>query len=546
MSHNPIAATKQLIADLRKIVAGNHILLEYDSKLNSLEYEIDQPCVLAIAGRVKAGKSSFLNALLGVDLAKVGTTETTATINVFRYGIPQNAERPVKVVWDSGAVTYESKEFMDNLQGNTTEVLQRAQGIKQLEFYLEKEILKEIILVDTPGTNAVVGDDGDGHQRVTEEFLNLRQKHQNQSLDCIDGADAILYLVGPVPTRAGQSFLDEFQMAAGMSSAINAMGVLSKVDENRQVLERRKEQAEYVANGMKEQLSTVVPVSAGLWQALQQHKERFADWKKILDRVPDTAFDYFMSSVEDFETQDMDLLEALYEDESEKPWPYEQRIEMKQGIMWSVFRTIATTLRSKDYKDAIEELIDISGIPHVNEVMGKCFFNRTRIIRCYKVIEKVERIVYDILHRKIAAFQSYSNRYPAYISFIDRFSSADSVTACEIQDIIKSAIIPDDMLLKIRDEILSISRRLEQLTAMLQEVDHKFSILHLLESQKTLFDTSDYQELCILFGLYEGTLPEKGESRQMYWNMVANTAVNGHVQELANYAVERYSQILNQ
>src|SRR3954452_3398096 len=39
-----------------------------------LSGQVDQPCVVAVVGRMKAGKSTFINALLGEDLAKVGAT----------------------------------------------------------------------------------------------------------------------------------------------------------------------------------------------------------------------------------------------------------------------------------------------------------------------------------------------------------------------------------------------------------------------------------------------------------------------------------------
>jgi ATPase subunit of ABC transporter with duplicated ATPase domains len=62
--------------------------------MERLSGQVDQPCVVAVVGRRKAGKSTFLNALPGEDLATVGAAETTATINYFRYGQP-NPQRPV-------------------------------------------------------------------------------------------------------------------------------------------------------------------------------------------------------------------------------------------------------------------------------------------------------------------------------------------------------------------------------------------------------------------------------------------------------------------
>src|SRR5262252_9083775 len=66
--------------------------------MGRLAAQVDQPCVVAVVGRMKAGKSTFINALLGEDLARVGATETTATINYFRYGKP-NPARPVRCHW---------------------------------------------------------------------------------------------------------------------------------------------------------------------------------------------------------------------------------------------------------------------------------------------------------------------------------------------------------------------------------------------------------------------------------------------------------------
>src|SRR5215210_6161679 len=58
------------------------------AEIERLAGQVNQRCVVAVVGQVKVGKSTFVNALLGQDLAKVGTTETTATINYFSNGKP--------------------------------------------------------------------------------------------------------------------------------------------------------------------------------------------------------------------------------------------------------------------------------------------------------------------------------------------------------------------------------------------------------------------------------------------------------------------------
>src|SRR6266542_215431 len=47
---------------------------------------LDRPLLVAVMGEFNAGKSSFVNALAGADVAPTGVTPTTATVNVLRYG----------------------------------------------------------------------------------------------------------------------------------------------------------------------------------------------------------------------------------------------------------------------------------------------------------------------------------------------------------------------------------------------------------------------------------------------------------------------------
>src|SRR6185437_4883856 len=116
---------------------------EYIKQLEELTKQLYAPCMVAVLGQVKAGKSSFVNALLGEDLPIVGMNETTATVTYFRYGrtAPQF---PVYCFWKRRRVrrTEENLEFLADLQKNDEKALERASQIDHLEYPLEKEILK--------------------------------------------------------------------------------------------------------------------------------------------------------------------------------------------------------------------------------------------------------------------------------------------------------------------------------------------------------------------------------------------------------------------
>lgn len=109
---------------------------ELSQTVSDLRNRITEPFMFVIVGEVKAGKSSFINALLdaGKDICKVAPSPMTDTIQQIVYG---------------------EKE----------EILSINPHLKRI--HQPVEILKEIAIVDTPGTNTIV----DHHQEITESFI---------------------------------------------------------------------------------------------------------------------------------------------------------------------------------------------------------------------------------------------------------------------------------------------------------------------------------------------------------------------------------------
>jgi len=97
---------------------------------------LSAPFTFVIVGEVKAGKSSFVNALLQAkkDICKVAPSPMTDTIQLITYGDEEKVE----------------------------EVNPHFKRI-----YQPVDILREIAIVDTPGTNTIV----DHHQEITERFI---------------------------------------------------------------------------------------------------------------------------------------------------------------------------------------------------------------------------------------------------------------------------------------------------------------------------------------------------------------------------------------
>ena len=103
---------------------------------SDLRERIREPFMFVIVGEVKAGKSSFINALLGQgqEICKVAPDPCTDTIQQVLYG----QDEQVVVI----------NEYLKKI-------------------YHPVEILKEIAIVDTPGTNTIIKH----HQEITERFI---------------------------------------------------------------------------------------------------------------------------------------------------------------------------------------------------------------------------------------------------------------------------------------------------------------------------------------------------------------------------------------
>ncbi|PTM13648.1 MAG: GTP-binding protein [Bacteroidetes bacterium] len=109
---------------------------ELSATLSELRNRLHEPFMFVIVGEVKAGKSSFINALLatGEEITKVAPQPMTDTIQQILYG-EERAEVQVN-------------EYLKKI-------------------ILPVDILRDIAIVDTPGTNTIV----EHHQEITERFV---------------------------------------------------------------------------------------------------------------------------------------------------------------------------------------------------------------------------------------------------------------------------------------------------------------------------------------------------------------------------------------
>lgn len=177
------------------------------------------PLRVAVAGRIKAGKSTLVNALLRQRVAPTDVGECTKVVTWYRYGVPEQLD----VVLRDGSRTSLALLPDGSLPPDLPVPLD---DVAHLEVQLSVDALQGLTIIDTPGlasaTTAV--------SARTRELLAL----DDVSRGAVAAADVLL-LVLPVEPRADEldvlaRFDEQFQGIA--RSALNAVGVLSRIDQS--------------------------------------------------------------------------------------------------------------------------------------------------------------------------------------------------------------------------------------------------------------------------------------------------------------------------
>jgi hypothetical protein len=180
-------------------------------RLLDVARHLDGPLRVAIAGRVKAGKSTLLNALVGVRVAPTDAGECTKVVTWYANGPETRATAFPRSGAPQGlGFTEDDGRRVPDLAGRAAEDLDR------IEVALPSEWLTRMTLVDTPGMGSLTESAG----RRTQDLL-----------DEPTGVDAVLYLLRHLHS-SDVDFLEAFHgNGIGESSPVNAVGVLSRVDE---------------------------------------------------------------------------------------------------------------------------------------------------------------------------------------------------------------------------------------------------------------------------------------------------------------------------
>src|SRR5215211_854723 len=125
---------KDALSEIRLALAEVDVPRESLGTLQEAILQLDELFLMVVVGEFNAGKSALVNALLGEKVLKEGATPTTSRVTLVKWG-----EQIAEQVVDENFAIYN----------------------------YPLPLLKELNIVDTPGTNAVIR----YHERLTEDFV---------------------------------------------------------------------------------------------------------------------------------------------------------------------------------------------------------------------------------------------------------------------------------------------------------------------------------------------------------------------------------------
>jgi hypothetical protein len=367
-----------------QLIARTHELLETAERtfvgtpgveaLGAARGRLDGPLRVAIAGKVKAGKSTLLNALVGERLAPTDTGECTKIVTWYRDGHtyqvllhPRDGSPAVQARFerDDGAIEIDL--------GGRDPV-----SIDRLDITWPSRGLRRLTLIDTPGVDTL----SEGVAEKAYDFLDPK--------DTETPADAVLYLMKHIHAadlRLLEAFHDE---AVSQPNPVNAIAVLSRADEigggrvdsmasARRIAERLGRDGR-----LRRLVQIVIPVAGLLAETAETLTEREFKWLVDLGTVPRNDLESYLLSADRF-----------IQGRPGMPLTSLEREELLARFGIFGIRQSLALVRSKKVNSSVElsrELTNRSGLVDLQTILTTLFIDRAAVLKCRSALLTVERL----------------------------------------------------------------------------------------------------------------------------------------------------------
>lgn len=377
-----------LPAEVRRVAeaVGAAVTPEDAAMIRRAVQRLDEPLRVAIAGRVKAGKSTLLNAIVGCALAATDAAECTQCVvwysNGPHYGATlvdrQGQRHPLPLRLDDA-------EASIDLDGHPID------DVDHLEVTYPTQHLRGLTLIDTPGV-ASISDQVSA--RATSFLAPASGDH---------GADVVIYLLRHLH-QSDSDFLEAFTDASAVADPVRSIGVLGRADElgagrgDSMVLAHRVAER-YAGEGVvARRVSSVSPVSGLLaLTAATLHQDEYGHLA-ALAAMPIAATDRLAVSADRFVAESAHC--AV---------PVPARVAMLQrlglfGIRLCLAAFRAGRVRSIDDLETV--LCQVSGIEPLRSQLVERFGARADVLKAARALDVVRSVaerngVGDSLRREL-------------------------------------------------------------------------------------------------------------------------------------------------
>jgi hypothetical protein len=365
-----IEETRGLLSRAREVYAGT----PYESRVQGMQQRLDEPLRVAIAGKVKAGKSTLLNALVGAQLAPTDAGECTRLVTWYSDG-PTYAASADLVDGRSEALSFESRGDAFHVSLGDLE----PEEIGRIIVTWPSSALRTKTLIDTPGVGSLSSD----VSTRAVEFLAADDEDTP--------TDAVLYLMKHLHGKDVELLRSFHDTEVSHPNPVNALGVLSRADEigagRLDAMDSARRVAGRIASevGVRQLVQTVVPVVGLLAETAATLTEaEFRRLAAIADR-PATEVDAMLLSADRFVAASAGS--GLSADDHEHL--------LGRFAIFGI-RSTTSLIRSGEVSNAGElsaALLRLSGLDELQRILASLFVERGDILKARSALLGLDRLV---------------------------------------------------------------------------------------------------------------------------------------------------------
>ncbi|HZQ33783.1 MAG TPA: dynamin-like GTPase family protein [Mycobacterium sp.] len=345
------------------------------TELEWIGWRLNQPIRIALAGTLKAGKSTLVNALVGENIAPTDATEATRIVTWFRHGPTpkvtanhrggRRTNVPIGRDAVDGGLTFDFGSLDPN-------------DVVDLDVEWPAAELIDATIIDTPGTSSLSSD-------VSARTLRLLVPD-----DGVPRVDAVVFLLRTL-NAADIALLKQIgELVGGSAGALGVIGVASRADEIGAGRIDAMLSAKDVAKRFTEEMDktgicqAVVPVSGLLaLTARTLRQSEFVALEKLAG-VDAAELAKAMLSADRFAREDSSL-----------PVPAAARRQLLDRFGMFGIRISIAVLRSgvSDSVALADELLERSGLIALRDVIDQQFAQRSDLLKSHTALLSLRRFV---------------------------------------------------------------------------------------------------------------------------------------------------------